>query len=214
MHTVGTEVPMAHTALSGPHTFEQIRNCQSVSLFTHLQSCKFLPTLREEQSQTLTKGWWGQSYVNTPSFERFCCCCVLTTDEHLQLKNVWTPQCPGDSSGKQLSVCHPQPSSFMGPRWTFLHERCCVIRSSCPVPWSPASTLPAGTERFISPSICPGPPCAHLLLSSLPFFSSSAQSEFHYSLSFQCLTTSTFIHINSEWQSLTICWECWQQIVS
>lgn len=53
-----------------------------------------------------------------------------------------------------------------------------------------------------------------LLFSSLPFFSSSAQSEFHYSLSFQCPTTSTFIHINSEWQSLTICWECWQQIVS
>lgn len=138
-----------------------------------------------------------------------------------KLLNVRTCQYLGDSSGKQLSVLHlpgsrpPQPSPVTGPRWTLLTGRCCAAHSPRQVPLSSAAMLPAWIEWFTSPSpLVRDLNVLFLFCSSLPFFSSSVASEFHYSLSSQCLSASTFIHVNSERQSLTICWECWQQIVS
>lgn len=178
----------------------------------HTSAILFLHTLREETLTNINRRDVVRMELHKHSMLWNFLLLFLTTDEHLQLQNVWTPPCPVTAQESSSQSAMPNPAHSWGPDGLSLPGRCC---SRCQVPRSPAATLPAGTEKFISPSLfVQDLNVLILLVSSLPFFSSSAQSEFHYSLSSQCLTTSTFIHINSEWQSLTICWECWQQIVS
>lgn len=195
-------------------TSEQISSLPSEGLFTLLKAWN-IPSYSEGGAGTnINKRGW--SYINSPCFESFCCCCVLTPDEHLQLQNVseraGSVLLTAQESSSQSAM--PSPAHLWGPDGLSLPERCCIIHSPCQ-----GSLGAQQPPRLLELKNSPAPLCLDLnvlilLLSSLPFFSSLAHSEFHYSLSSQCLTTSTFIHINSEWQSLTICWECWQQIVS
>lgn len=148
--------------------------------------------------------------MNVLWFAKFCCCYFIRANTPVSQR--WSRKAaPSSPFPPLLSL----PAQWRGPDGLCSREMLCYLLLM-PSPSELSSHAACLNGTIHQPfSICPRSQCAHsfLLLSAL-FFTSSVQSEFHYSLSSQCLSTSTFIHINSEWQRLTICWGCWQQIVS
>lgn len=156
----GTEAAQPLLAL----TPEQISNChQRVSHFCN-------PTavlLREEQLQTLTEErWWGWSWTNTASFGRFCC--VLSRDEHLQLQNVWTAQCPVAAQESSSHSAMPSPA-HLGPQMDFPSPRDAVLSTPQAKSFKPCllelknSSAPLCLSRismcsFFSSPLCPFSP--------------------------------------------------------
>lgn len=165
-----------------------------MELREHYLVWKFLLLLLRPYRRWAPGSWWTCEHTGIlvkraqESRSRFS---ISTTAGPPSPAHLWGPD--GLCSLRDVALFAPHAKSPQA------QQPCCLLELN-------DSSAPLYLSRISMCSFFSSPLC--------PFFSSSVQSEFHYSLSSQCLSTSTFIHINSEWQSLTICWECWQQIVS
>lgn len=171
--TQGQQCPGQTQPHSGSHTSEHTSTLPSEGLFTLLQAYD-IPSYSEGGAVTNTnKRDVVRMELHKPSllWKFLLLLCPYHRWAPAAAERVWTcRQSPGDSSGKQLSVCHAQPSSFIGPRWTFSPWEMLNYPLPMPSPSEPSSH-PACWNWKIHQllSVCPGSQCAHssLLLSTL-----------------------------------------------
>lgn len=137
----------------------------------------------------------------------YCRWVLERLDEHVNL---------GDSSGQKLSVLHFHhscaPAQITYGTLTDSDNFCRAIPFACPIPLSSTAMLLSWINHFTSRTLFVQG------LNELIFFLLLSAPLLQFSLvwvSWQpFFPVSRCSYTDSEWQSLTLCWECWQQIVS